>query len=245
MRVLIVDDEPPARHRLRRLLAEIPGVEVVGEAGSGSEALARVDDGEPDVVLLDVRMPGMDGLETARRISALPEPPAVIFVTAYEEHALAAFESGPAGYLLKPVRTDKLAAALERAQRPTRAQAARVADAGPRAAQRRQLAVRVRDQLKLIPVEDVLYFAADQKYVTVRHRGGEDLLDESLKTLEDEFPDEFVRIHRGALVALRHVESIERNDEGHYTAVMRHDGGRLGISRRLAGEVLRRLTLTA
>lgn len=237
MRILVTDDEAPARERLRRLLADVPWVEVVGEAASGDEALACTRDLEPDIVLMDVRMPGMDGLEAARRIASLPAPPAVIFVTAHEEHALAAFESNAAGYLLKPVRADKLVAAIERARRLTRAQ---VAGAAAPAA-RRQITVRLRDQLRLIPVEDVLSFVADQKYVTVRHRHGEDLLDESLKALEDEFAAEFVRIHRNALVAIRHLEALERGQDGQYTAVLRHGGGRLPVSRRLAGEVLRRL----
>ncbi|MBP6513812.1 MAG: response regulator transcription factor [Steroidobacteraceae bacterium] len=243
MRILITDDEAPARERLRRLLADVAWVEVVGEAASGEEALARTRDLEPDIVLMDVRMPGMDGLEAAQRIASLPEPPAVIFVTAHEEHALAAFDSNAAGYLLKPVRADKLVAAIERAQRLTRAQAAGAAAAV--AVARRQITVRLRDQLRLIPVEDVLSFVADQKYVTVRHLQGEDLLDESLKALEDEFAAEFVRIHRNALVAIRHLEALERGQDGQYTAVLRHGGGRLPVSRRLAGEVLRRLRTAA
>ena len=241
MRILITADEAPARERLRRLLADVAWVEVVGEAASGKEALARTRDLEPDIVLMDVRMPGMDGLEAAQRIASLPEPPAVIFVTAHEEHELAAFDSNAAGYLLKPVRAEKLVAAIERAQRFTRAQAAGAA--APVA--RRQITVRLRDQLRLIPVEDVLSFVADQKYVTVRHLQGEDLLDESLKALEDEFAAEFVRIHRNALVAIRHLEALERGQDGQYTAVLRHGGGRLPVSRRLAGEVLRRLRTAA
>jgi two-component system response regulator AlgR len=239
MRVLIVDDEPPARERLRLLLADLPGTECVGEAGSGEEAVRLADELEPDVVLLDIRMPGIDGLEAARRLAALPEPPAVIFTTAYEQHALEAFDAQAAGYLLKPVRRERLAAALERAQRPSRAQLARLG--GPATPARSHITARVRDQLRLIPVDDVLCFVAEQKYTTVRHTGGEDLIEESLRALEDEFGARLVRVHRNALVAVAQVERVEREPDGHYAVHLRHGGGRLQVSRRLAADVLRRL----
>ncbi|HEX4619089.1 MAG TPA: response regulator, partial [Steroidobacteraceae bacterium] len=136
LKVLIVDDEPPARERLRSLLAEIAEVDVVGEAVSGAEALAHTHDLAPDIVLLDVRMPGMNGLEAARHLSVLEEPPAVIFTTAYDEYAVEAFEAHAAGYLLKPVRKEQLAAALTRAGRLTRAQLQKLAAAGGEAARR-------------------------------------------------------------------------------------------------------------
>lgn len=239
VRVLIVDDEPPARQRLRQLLAEIPQAECVGEAGSGEEAVHVAGRLEPDVVLLDIRMPGMDGLEAARRMAALAAPPAVIFTTAYEQHALEAFEAEAAGYLLKPVRRDRLAAAIERAQRVSRAQLARLG--GAPAPTRSHIAVKLRDQLRLVPVEDVLCFLAEQKYTTVRHKDGEDLIEESLRSLEDEFGPRFVRVHRNALVAVDQVERVEREPDGHYAVHLRHGGGRLQVSRRLAADVLRRL----
>jgi two-component system response regulator AlgR len=239
-RVLIVDDEPPARARLRQLLAEIPDTECVGEAATGEEALARIGESGPDVVLLDIRMPGLGGLEAARRLAALDDPPAVIFTTAYEQHALEAFDAQASGYLLKPVRRERLAAALERARRPSRAQLATLQDATA-APRRSHVTARVRDQLKLIPVADVLCFIAEQKYTTVRHLGGEDLIEESLRALEEEFDALFVRVHRNALVAVAHVESLERDAEGHFTVSLRHGAGRLQVSRRLAAEVQRRL----
>ena len=171
LRVLIVDDEPPARARLRQLLDEMPEVVCVGEAASGEEALAAAEDAVPDVVLLDIRMPGLGGMEAARRLAALAEPPAVIFTTAYEQHALEAFEAQASGYLLKPVRRDRLAAALERARRPSRAQLAGIKDAEA-APRRAHVSARVRDQVRLIPVADVVCFLAEQKYTTVRHAGG-------------------------------------------------------------------------
>ena len=238
LKVLIVDDEPPARERLRRLLEDVPGAECVGEAGSGEEAVRLADELSPDVVLLDIRMPGMDGLEAARRLAALPGLPAVIFTTAYEQHALEAFDAQAAGYLLKPVRRERLAAALERAQRPSRAQLSRLGEPPP---VRSHISARVRDQLRLIPVDDVLCFVAEQKYTTVRHAGGEDLIEESLRSLEDEFGPRFVRVHRNALVAVAQVERIEREADGRYAVHLRHGGGRLLVSRRLAADVLRRL----
>ncbi len=235
--MLIVDDEPPARERLRRLLEELPGTECAGEAGSGEEAVRLSAELEPDVVLLDIRMPGMDGLEAARRLASLAEPPAVIFTTAYEQHALEAFDAEASGYLLKPVRRERLAAALERAQRPSRAQRARLGGSPPRS----HIAARSRDQLRLIPLDEVLCFIAEQKYTTVRHTGGEDLIEDSLRSLEDEFGARFVRVHRSALVAIAQVDSVERDPDGQCAVNLRHGGGRLQVSRRLAAEVLRRL----
>ena len=238
LRVLVVDDEPPARERLKQLLAELPDTELAGEAGSGEEALAIAADARPDVVLLDIRMPGMGGLEAARHLASLTDPPAVVFTTAYEQHALEAFDAQASGYLLKPVRRERLASALERLRRPTRAQRAVTAEPGKA---RTHVTARVRDQLKLIPVRDILCFVAEQKYTTVRHVAGEDLIEDSLRSLEREFPDEFIRVHRNALVAIEKIESLDRESDGRYAVRLRHGGGTLQVSRRLAAEVLRRL----
>lgn len=238
LRVLVVDDEPPARERLKQLLAELPDTELAGEAGSGEQALAVAAATRPDVVLLDVRMPGMGGLEAARHLAALSDPPAVVFTTAYEQHALEAFDAQASGYLLKPVRRERLARALERLRLPTRAQRAVMAGAG---SGRTHVTARVRDQLKLIPLRDILCFVAEQKYTTVRHAGGEDLIEDSLRSLEQEFQDEFIRVHRNALVAIGQIESLEREPDGRYAVRLRRGGGTLQVSRRLATEVLRRL----
>jgi two-component system, LytTR family, response regulator AlgR len=240
MKVLIVDDEPPARERLKRLLEEIDSFEVAGEAGNGTEAIALAGRLAPDVVLMDIRMPGMDGVEAARHLGQLDEPPAIIFITAYDEYALRAFDTHAVGYLLKPVRREKLADTLTRAARLTKPQLAAIVKAAAPRARRSHLSVRARGELRLIPVEEVLYFLADQKYVTIRHRGGEDLIEESLKSLEDEFDPDFLRIHRNALVAVRHIASIERSGEGQYSVRMRGIETDLPVSRRLATEVLRR-----
>ena len=240
MKVLIVDDEPPARERLKRLLEEIDSFEVAGEAANGTEAIALAGRLAPDVVLMDIRMPGMDGVEAARHLGQLDEPPAIIFITAYDEYALRAFDTHAVGYLLKPVRREKLADTLTRAARLTKPQLAAIVKAAAPRARRSHLSVRARGELRLIPAEEVLYFLADQKYVTIRHRGGEDLIEESLKSLEDEFDPDFLRIHRNALVAVRHIASIERSGEGQYSVRMRGIETDLPVSRRLATDVLRR-----
>jgi two-component system response regulator AlgR len=240
--VLIVDDEPPARERLRSLLAEIPETDPVGEAANGQQALARAHDLIPDVVLLDVRMPGMDGIEVAQHLNVLAEPPAVIFTTAFDEYAVNAFEAHAVGYLLKPIRKEKLAAALERAGRLTRPQLQKIA-AARHEKRRTHIAARRREGLRLIPVEEIQYFLAEQKYTTVRHVSGEDLIEDSLRSLEEEFEGAFVRIHRNALVGVRYLEGIERNSEGQYFVRLRGYEAPLQVSRRMAGELRERFRL--
>jgi two-component system response regulator AlgR len=240
-RALIVDDEQPARERLRSLLCEIPDVQIVAEATNGEEALELTCRHKPDVVLLDVRMPGMDGIETARHLSTLAEPPAVIFATAYDEYAVNAFDAQAIGYLLKPVRKEKLAAALSQAARLSRPQLQNIAAASRE--RRTHIAARHREGIRLIPVEDVLFFFAEQKYTTVRHTRGEDLIEDSLRMLEEEFGNLFVRIHRNALVSVRHLEGIERNAEGQYLVRVRGCDQTLQVSRRMAGELRERFRI--
>jgi two-component system response regulator AlgR len=237
MRVLIVDDEPPARERLRSMLIETGEFEVAGEAGNGVEALTLVDRLMPDIVLLDVRMPGIDGLEVARQLATQPEPPAVIFTTAFDEYALQAFESEAIAYLLKPIRAEKLRAALAKAVRLTRPQLQQVASAAREPTKRSHIGVRGRDGLKLIPMDEIYCFQADQKYTTVKHIKGEDLIEDSLKTLEDEFSPTFVRIHRNALVNTKFLERIERDATGQHFVHLRGFPDALEVSRRMAGDL--------
>jgi two-component system, LytTR family, response regulator AlgR len=241
MKLLIVDDEPPARDRLRRLLTEIGDCEVVAEAGNGEEALALCGDMQPDIVLLDIRMPGISGIEVARHIDTLEDPPAVIFTTAYEQYAVEAFETEAVGYLLKPVRKEKLAHALRHAGRISPTRLAKVAQSAGIEHRREQICARLGEQLRLIPVADIYYFFADQKYITVRHKGGENLIDESLKTLADEFASDFVRIHRNALVAEKQISAVERTEDGQYVVRIRDCNTVLQVSRRHASELLRRI----
>jgi len=241
MRVLIVDDEAPARERLRRLLEDIPDVEIAGDAPDGPRALDLAQSTLPDVVLLDIRMPAMDGIEVARHLSAIGDPPAVIFVTAFDQYALDAFDAQAVAYLLKPIRREKLETALQSVRRLTRPQLGALSTRTQLAGRRRQIAARVRDRLKLIPVEEVRYFLADQKYVTVKHTQGEDLIEEALKSLEDEFAPDFVRVHRNALVAVKAIDSVHRSDDGQLEVIISGSLERLTVSRRLAGDLLKKL----
>jgi len=236
-RVLIVDDEPPARELLRSMLTEMEGFEVTAEADNGRRALEICDQQLPDIVLLDVRMPGIDGLEVARQLATMPEPPAVIFITAFDEYAMQAFESEAIAYLLKPIRAEKLRAALSKAGRLTRSQLQQVASTARENPRRTHIGARGRDGLRLIPIEEVLCFQADQKYTTVRHKGGEDLIEDSLKTLEEEFGATFVRIHRNALVNTAYLERIARDGSGQHFVHLRGLGEALEVSRRMAGDL--------
>jgi two-component system, LytTR family, response regulator AlgR len=240
--VLIVDDELPARDRLQRLVGELPGWTVAGSCSNGADALSLVSKLDPAVVLLDIRMPGMTGIEVARHLGALERPPAIVFTTAYDEYALQAFEAQAVGYLLKPVRRERLEEALKHAGRLSTPQLRGLATEEQPLAARQHVAVRVRDELKLIPVREIRYFRADQKYITVRHVRGEDLLDESLRALEDEFAQEFVRVHRSLLVAVAHVEALERIGEEGYALRLRGEPEALPVSRRQVAELRKRLT---
>jgi two-component system response regulator AlgR len=203
---------------------------VIGEAGSGEEVLRIIAERMPDIVLLDIAMPGMDGMETARRLAALPQPPAVVFCTAYDEHALAAFEAAAVDYLVKPVRQERLAEALMRAQRFLAGQTRAGAAAEP--SRRTHLQARLGGSLRLIPIEQVYYLQAQEKYVVVRHARGEDVIEESLKSLEDEFADRFVRIHRNCLISRQELTELRRDTEGHVHAILRHVEQPLEVSRR-------------
>jgi two-component system response regulator AlgR len=241
LRTLIVDDEAPARERLRHLLEDVADVDVVGEAANGVEALERCAALEADLVLLDVRMPGMDGIEAARHLGALDDPPAVIFTTAYDEYALAAFESEAVGYLLKPVRREKLVRAVRHAARIAGPQLARLAEQSQLGRRRSQICARLGEQLRLVPIEDVMFFNAEQKYVTMRHRGGRELIDESLRALEQEFAPDFIRVHRNSLVARRFVQAVERSPDGHLFVRLTETDETLQVSRRHAAEALRQI----
>ena len=214
MKILIVDDEKPARDRLSRMVGELDAHELVGEAVNGLEALGMAQSLEPDIVLLDIRMPGMDGIEAARHIAKLDEPPAVIFVTAFSDHALEAFETHAVDYLLKPVKQERLQTALDATIRPTRAQTSRSNGVLSGLEPRQHICARVRGSLVLVPIENIYYFHAEQKYVTVRHTEGEVLIEDALKGLEAEFGDRFHRIHRNALVSLSRLAGMQSEDDG-------------------------------
>jgi two-component system response regulator AlgR len=233
LRALVVDDEEPARARLTALLKELDQVDVVGEARNATEALSLLPALDPDLLYLDVRMPGMSGVELARHLATLEDPPAVIFTTAHDEHAMAAFDAEAVAYLLKPIRREKLAAATERARQLTGAQLGAIGASTART----HLAVRQREGIRLLKLEEVICLLAEQKYTTVRHTGGEDLIDDSLRALETEFGARFVRVHRSALVNRDYIEAIERSAEGQYQIRLRGREERMPVSRRLASEL--------
>ena len=241
MKILVVDDEPPARARLKSLLAEMEGAQVVGEAGHGAAALDAVTATGAEVVLLDIRMPGMDGLEAAAHLARLEQPPAVIFTTAYDAHALEAFEANAVDYLLKPIRRERLEAALAKAGSLTRAQLRQVAGEVEPGTSRTHVSATLHGNLKLVPVELVRYFRAEHKYVTARHPEGELVLDEALSALEEEFAGRFLRVHRNALVACAHVRGLERDGEGRHCVLFDGIEDRVEVSRRMLAQVRKTL----
>jgi two-component system, LytTR family, response regulator AlgR len=245
LRILIVDDEPPARARMKQLLADIAAqvpTTVVGEADGGNAALDLADQVQPEVVLLDIHMPGMNGIEVARHLTARAQPPAILFITAYDEHALEAFEVQALDYLVKPVRVERLIAALDRAQRlaPHEPRLAQVAQS--LGSQRSHITVSERGRMILVPIDEVIYLRAELKYVTIRTPTREHLTEESLTSLETEFGERFVRIHRNALVARRSIHGFQRvkgevaddgeSGEGHWEVLLKELPERLPISRR-------------
>ena len=237
MKVLLVDDEVPARARLRAMLEEVGGYEVCGEAVNGQEALQLCATEQPDVLLLDIRMPGMDGLEAAQHLQLLQQPPAIIFTTAYNDYALQAFETHAVDYLLKPVRQERLQDALLHAQRLTQGQAASLRNVEVRSGERQRICANVRGSLQLIPVEEIRYFLADQKYVVVGTADAQLLIEETLKSLEQEFAGQFVRIHRNALVARRYIAGLAKGDDGHAQVSLAGVEQTLEVSRRHIADV--------
>ncbi len=231
MRVLVVDDEPLARERLADLLGDIGDMEVVGEAADGRGALDLVARVQPDLVLLDIRMPGIDGLETARHLALLESPPAIVFCTAYDDHALAAFERNAIDYLLKPIRRERLETALAKVRRMQAPDPA--GERSPAIPQRRShLCARVRGNLALVAVGDIRYLLADDRYVAAHHPGGVLLVEEPLKSLEEEFADAFVRIHRNCLVARARLAGLVRDADGRTFVQVEDVAEPLEVSRR-------------
>ena len=237
LRLLLVDDEAPARARLRDLLgdiaAEVPST-VLAEAADGFAALERAQAGDLDVALIDIRMPGMDGVELARHLARLPTTPAVIFVTAFDQYAVQAFELAALDYLVKPVRAARLADALRKARRRGD-DAVRLEKSA--LATRRNLSCLERGRILLVSVAEILYLKAEQKYVTARTAERDYLLEESLVHLENEFSERFLRIHRNCLVARAAVAGVERATDGgdaeaHWQVILDGIAERLPVSRR-------------
>jgi two-component system, LytTR family, response regulator AlgR len=245
MDILIVDDEPLARQRLQRMVEKIDGFCVVAEADNAEDALVAIAQHDPDIVLLDIRMPGRDGLSLAQDIAELEDAPAVIFCTAFDQYALDAFGTNAVGYLLKPVKAEQLLQVLDKASKLNKIQrvAAQQTSAASSENQRTHITAKTRRGVELISLEDVRYFLADHKYVTVFHCTGEHLLDETLKELEEEFAGRFVRIHRNSLVSIKHIEALERNAQGQYQVRLADTELRPVISRRHVSDLKELLKL--
>jgi len=248
-RILVVDDEAPARQRMADLLSDIADEfphTLVGDAADGRSALDRLAETPADIALIDVQMPGMTGIELARHLGALPEPPAIVFVTAFDEFAVKAFEVHALDYLMKPVRATRLLEALQHVRSLTGRQTPAIAAAAresseARGKRRDTIAVVERGRVLLVPVEDIVYLKAELKYITIRSTDREYLTEEPLVDLENEFSDVFVRVHRNALVARRAISGFERVEsvgpgdsvgEPHWVVTLRNVPERLPVSRR-------------
>ena len=252
MNILVVDDESLARERLLRLVGKLRPDARCWQAASGEQALELVQAHDPDLLLLDIRMPGMDGIELAAHLDALEQPPAVIFCTAYDEYALQALRHQAVAYLLKPVRESELERALAGAGRINRVQLASLAEAGARGAApggagddaeglRTRLVSHTHRGVTTVAVEAVRCLFADQKYVTACSPGSELIITDTLKELEREFGARFLRVHRNALVALPHVLRLERTDDGHWCVVLDGVEQRPVVSRRHLAQVKQRV----
>ena len=236
MRILLADDEVHARARLAALLDQLgPGYEVVAEAANGEEVMAACERIDVDVVLLDIRMPGMDGIQAALALAARPRPPAVVFVTAYDEHALAAFDANAIDYLLKPVRPQRLQRALDKARALSSEQQSALQPDDS------FITVSYRGGLQRIPAATVYLLRADSKYVEVWHAGGMALTEESLRALEARLPEQFMRVHRNALVAAEQMRAIRRGDDGQVLLQVDGVDVEVEVSRRHLAEVRRLL----
>jgi len=237
LKTLIVDDEPPARNRLREVLADCSAsvaIQVVGEASDGLHALNFLNDNAVDVVLLDIRMPTMDGIEVARHAQKLEPPPAIIFTTAFDAYAVKAFELNAIDYLLKPIRRERLLTALKKATRQRAALGPALEKIQQRA--RTHLSVTERGRIILVPIAEILFMRAELKYVTLKTAVREYLVEESLTSLEEEFDPKFVRIHRSCLVARESIAGFERvqpqEGEPYWVVVLRGLDEKLPVSRR-------------
>ena len=238
LQVLLVDDEALARSRVRTLLADCtaPTATVAGEAANSAQAMDLLQRVLFDVVLLDVHMPGADGLALAQALRTLPQPPAVVFVTAYAEHAVAAFELEAVDYLTKPVRLERLQVALQKVERVVQAKRGAQQAAAPEI-----LLIQDRGRTERVPLLEVLYFKAELKYITVRTAARSYILDASLSELEERHPGQFLRVHRNALVARRAVRALEKHydpEEGEGWALRLNGIDEvLAVSRRQLGAV--------
>ena len=240
LKLLIADDEAPARNRLRELLSDMNNITIVAEAKNGQEALSLANDHQPDIVLLDIRMPGMDGIEAAQHLQKMMKPPAVIFTTAYDSYAMQAFDTNAVDYLLKPIRLERLQTAILKARALLPSQLEALAPLYP---QKTHLSITERGRILLVPIADVIFLRAELKYITVRTAEKEYILEESLNNLEHEFGNIFIRLHRNCLVAKAYILGYEKryqefdedgnkSSEKHWVALLKNTTETIAVSRR-------------
>lgn len=234
LKLLIADDEAPARSRLKDLLTDIGNIDICGEAKNGKEVVELVAQLAPDVVLLDIRMPEMDGIEVAQHLQTMLNPPAIIFTTAYDNYAITAFDMNAVDYLLKPIRLERLQTALQKASALQPRQLAEIQKFSPR---RTHLSISEPGRILLVAVADIIYFRAELKYVTVRTTEREYLIEESLTHLEQEFADVFIRLHRNCLAASAYISGFEKravdgHQEKQWVALLKHLPETITVSRR-------------
>jgi two-component system response regulator AlgR len=235
LKLLIADDEAPARNRLRELLADIADVSLVADAKNGTEALDLANEHQPDIVLLDIRMPSMDGIEAAQHLQKMAKPPAIIFATAFDSYAMQAFDMNAVDYLLKPIRFERLQTAINKARALLPKQLKALAALNP---QRSHLSITERGRILLVPIHEIIYLRAELKYITVRTTAREYLLEESLTHLEQEFGNVFIRLHRNCLVANAYILGFEKrsgdgdNGEKQWVALLKDIPETICVSRR-------------
>jgi two-component system, LytTR family, response regulator AlgR len=232
MKILIVDDEKLARERLKQLVSGLVNDPELHEATNGREALFTVNATRPDVVLMDIRMPVMDGLESAMHLSHMENPPSVIFTTAYDQHAVEAFEVNAVDYLLKPIRRERLETALEKIVPITVEQLRNIRSDNNFDSARSHISVQLRGQITIIPVSEIVYFMADNKYVRVRTKNERHFIEDSLVSLEQEFEDKFLRVHRNAIVSIAHIRGMEKQNSGRWHVRLKDIDDTLEVSRR-------------
>jgi len=236
MKILITDDEPLARERLSHLVKEIDPNSAIVEAANGLEAIEQVNDSEPDVVLMDIRMPGMGGLEAAGHLAGIDNPPAIIFTTAYDEYALQAFESQAVDYLLKPIRKERLEKALGNCCRLNKVQLEHLGQQNQETSARTHISAQIRGTILLISIKDIYCFLADHKYITIKYKKddvlAETIIEDTLKSLEEEFTRSFLRIHRNALIRKDKIEALQKQEDGRVLLKLRGMDDGLEVSRR-------------
>jgi len=236
MKILIADDEPLARERLSQLVSEIDADYIPVLAANGLEAIEQVNEVEPEVVLMDIRMPGMNGLEAAQHLVKMDNPPAIIFTTAYDEYALQAFETQAVDYLLKPIRKERLEKALSNCGKLNKLQLEQMGQQNPEVAFRTHISAQIRGTILLVAIKDIYCFLADQKYISVKYiKEGviaETIIEDTLKSLEEEFADDFLRIHRNALIRKNKIEALQKQEDGRFLLKLADMEEGLEVSRR-------------